>query len=142
MKTFLNKKQLAVILDIQVEDARAKMCVAWSRAKGIKNDATRYKKKIVSDFPDTMPVDLLAAELGIPTLQEMVNDIEQNYTKRSATRKYILNDFPEKMIAKIVQTGKAKKIAIPSGLRSLLSKKCIDDIQTYWTEHYPKYFNK
>ena len=139
MKTFLNKKQLAVILDIQVEDARAKMCVAWSRAKGIKNDATRDKKKIVSDFPDTMPVDLLAAELGIPTLQEMINDIEQNYTKRAGTRKYILNDFPQKKIAKIVESGKNSKISIPSGLKSLLSKECIAEIEQYWKKYYPKY---
>ena len=94
---FLNKNQLAFILDIKAKDARAKMCHAWAASKGIPNTAIRNKKeKIEDNYPDAMPIDLLAEHLNLPTLQSSVDDIQDNYLKRPASKKWILCDFPEK----------------------------------------------
>jgi hypothetical protein len=39
----LNAQQLAFILDIKKEDARAKMCNAWEKSKGIPKETITIK---------------------------------------------------------------------------------------------------
>lgn len=103
----LNKKQLAFLLDISAEDARAKMCVAWSAEKRTENEAKWNKKgKIEDPYPLDMPIDLLSRRLNIPTLKQMVEDVESNYLNRPASKKWILFDYPEKHIAKCGRDGK------------------------------------
>jgi hypothetical protein len=139
MKT-LNKKQLAFLLEISNEDARAKMCVAWCEENEIENIAKwNNKNKIIDNYPFNMPIELLAKRLNIPNLQVLVEDIKNNYLVRSATKKYILNDFPEKHIAKCNKSGYIKRINLPAGLKSLLNNETIIEIKSYWTKHYPRY---
>ncbi len=49
MITSLTKQQLAFILDIKVEEARAKMCVAYAKSKGIENTAEINDKNKVAN---------------------------------------------------------------------------------------------
>jgi hypothetical protein len=136
---FLNAQQLAFILDIKKEDARAKMCVTWSSSKGEQNQAERNSKgKIIDPYPLGMPVDLLANELNLPTLQNSVDDIVQNYLVRPATKKWILCDYPEKQIAKCATIGEDKPISIPPALKSMLPKEVKDRIVQEWRVRFPK----
>lgn len=142
MIQFLNKKQLAFILDIKAEEARAKMCVAWAKSIGQENQATISrdgKKKIEDPYPVAMPIGVLATHLNLPSLQEMVNDIHDNYLKRPGTKKWILCDFPEKKIKSMDVAGDKKKITVPAALRSLLPSKIVKEIQEEWHKRYPEY---
>ena len=136
---FLNAQQLAFILDIKKEDARAKMCVAWSNSIGEINKAEWNEKgKIIDPYPLAMPVDLLARELNLPTLQDSVDDIVNNYLTRPASKKWILCDYPEKQVAKTDATGQVKKLAIPPALKSMLPKEVKEKIHEEWKIRFPK----
>lgn len=108
MKT-LTSQQLAFLLDIKKEDARARMCNAWEKANNIPKSRigelkvkrqyvskTSDKVKLIDPYPNDMSIEILASGLNLPTLQQMVDDIEQNYLKRSASKKWILCDYPER----------------------------------------------
>lgn len=137
---FLNSQQLAFILDIKKEDARAKMCIAWCTDKGITNRAKwNAKGKIVDDYPHAMPVGMLSKGLNLPTLQQSVDDIVNNYLTRPATKKYILCDYPEKLVLKAQNEGSRPKLAIPPGLRSMLPTAIVTQIFDYWLAHYPQF---
>jgi hypothetical protein len=137
---FLNSQQLAFILDIKKEDARAKMCFAWCADKGIQNRAIRNaKNKIIDDYPGAMPVEMLAVQLNLPTLQAMVDGIVTNYLIRPATRKWILSDYPEKMVKKAQDEGALPKLAIPAGLRSMLPTAIVTQIYDHWLDRYPQF---
>lgn len=139
MITFLNKKQVAFLLEIQVEDARAKMCVAWAEDKGIINKASwNEKDKIVDDYPAAMPVEILAKSFNIPNLQKLVDDVEMNYLKRPATRKWILSDYPEKELEKMDRLGVGKRVNIPAALRSMLPTEQVQLIKEEWRKRFPK----
>jgi hypothetical protein len=134
---YINSKQLAYILDIKKEDARAKMCVAWSNSNGITNTAERDKKgKIIDSFPLAMETEMLAKELNIPNLMQAIEDIRENYMKRPAYRKYILCDYPEKQIKKCEESGKPLRITFPAGLRALLSDSDVNAIKGEWRDRY------
>jgi hypothetical protein len=136
---FLNAQQLAFVLDIKKEDARAKMCVAWSSDKGEENKAERNAKgKLVDPYPVAMPIDMLAEKLNLPTLQQSVDDICENYLKRPASKKWILCDFPEKHLAKNKEAGQDKVINIPSALKSFLKKEDRELIANEWQARYAK----
>lgn len=152
MKT-LNKKQLSYLLDIKIEDARAKMCAAWERENGIKRfddssnviangeliGATRNAKNKIEDrYPDKMAIDLLSRNLNLPDLQLIADDVENNYLSRASTKKYILDDFPRKEIAAAKQKGQYARLQIPSGLRSILREDIADQIKQHWKERFPK----
>lgn len=138
----LNAQQLAFILDIKKEDARARMARAWEKSKGIQTDHTGHvttfkrtaTKKISDPYPIFMNIDLLASGLNIPNLQDMVNDIELNYLNRPASKKYILVDYPEKFIKKCENEGKEfpVKIDIPPALKSMLPDHTKEKIYNYW----------
>lgn len=135
MITFLNKKQLAFILDINQEDARAKMCHAWAKSKKETQKAewSKLKKhKIEDNYPVAISIEVLATELNIPNLQEMVNEIHDNYLKRQATKKFILFDFPEKEL----KTKRKDEVHIPPGLKSLMPDEIIQEIKTQWVKRY------
>lgn len=146
--TYLNAQQLAFILDIKKEDARARMCNAWCKAKGIPNDsdnegpkvagATWEKKKLIDSYPQAMPVEMLSEQLNLPTLQVMIDDIRNNYLKRPATRKYILADFPEKQIQLAEKAGKQApyKIAVPPALKSFLNQESLRTIENEWRSRF------
>lgn len=135
--TELDAQQLGFILDIKKEDARAKMCVAWSKSKGEENKAQRVRSKKIDDpYPKTMPIEMLAKELNLPTLQEMVNDIQNNYLVRPASRKWILCDYPENELRKAKEAGKRRSVKIPPALRSMLPRETQDTILNEWrTRH-------
>jgi hypothetical protein len=136
--TYLNAQQLAFILDIKKEDARAKMCVAWSAHIGQENQAERNAKgKIVDPYPIGMPVEILSKHLNIPTLQDSVDDIVSNYLNRPASKKWILCDYPEKQIAKTESSGEVKPIGIPAALKSMLPKETKDIIIREWRSRFP-----
>lgn len=60
MITYLNKKQLAFILDINQEDARAKMCSAWAKSKKEKQQGIwdpSKNHKIDDPYPVAMSIE-------------------------------------------------------------------------------------
>lgn len=136
---FLNKSQLAFILEINAEDARAKMCVAWCLEKNMPNEAKWHetKKAVIDDYPDAMPIEILSKHLNLPTLQQSVDDIQDNYLNRPATKKWILCDYPEKEIEKGKKAGKACiKLNIPKALRSMIGQNVQKQIKKEWTKHH------
>lgn len=140
--TQLNSQQLAFILDIKKEDARAKIVRAFEKSKGIdlregvdmKTASRTAKGKINDEYPQFIKIELLAAGLNIPDLQKMVDDICENYLKRPATRKFILADYPEKHIKKCESEGKEfpVKIGWPPALKSMLSESSVSEIHNFW----------
>jgi hypothetical protein len=142
--TSLNAQQLAFILDIKKEDARARMCNAWSKEKGLpKSDAWKVavpgakrskSKKIEDPYPLEMEIGVLARQLNIPTLQQMVDDIRKNYLTRPATRRYILQLYPEKKILSGEADGKTYPIPVdlPPALKSMLPTETIKTIYNAW----------
>lgn len=135
---FINSQQLAFVLDIAKQDARAKMCVAWAKSKGIENAAYYDEEtgKLKDDYPQAMEIEMLARELNLPTLQEMVDDITNNYLTRPATRKWILCDYPEKQIKKCEDSGKPHRVNLPPALKSMLNTTDVDRIKSEWKNRY------
>lgn len=146
MKT-LNAQQLAFILDIKKEDARAKMCNAWTRwhslaKEGPQNAVPQAKRgkrnKIDDPFPLAMSIDMLSKELNLPDLQTACDDIENNYLERKATRRWIMWDYPEKLIAKAEKEDKKPpyKASLPPALRSMLPQTIQEQIYKHWHEKH------
>lgn len=139
--TSLNSQQLAFLLDIKKENARARMCNAWEKVNNISRSRSQIKrnekKKIVDPYPNDMPIEILATGLNLPTLQQMVDDIEQNYLKRNASKKWILCDFPEKELKKLANDGKPLRLNIPAALKSMLSSETIGIIESEWAKRFP-----
>lgn len=140
---YITAAQFAFVLDVTKDEARAKMCVAWSKAKGITNSATWEKKdiyskeKLVDPYPQAMEIAMLAEHLNIPTLIDSCNDIEQNYLKRPGSRKWILCDYPEKSIKKAADSGKNASLRIPKALESMLPTGIKIQILDEWRARYP-----
>lgn len=148
---YLNKNQLAFLLDIKAEDARARMCAAWAKYKGIPEEydksgsrvgktARDDKKKVKDPYPLAMEIAVLSSFGGLPDLQFAVDDIQKNYLKRPGTRKYILSDYPDKELTKQHAAGKAYKLHIPSFISAFLSKEDQDTIIGEWKRRYPQAF--
>lgn len=144
--TYLNSQQLAFILDIPKEDARARMCNAWCKEKGIEKNGSlvagvrRVKnRRIVDPYPQAMHVDMLATHLNLPDLQKMVDDIVNNYLVRPSSKKWILCDYPEKQIIKAERDGKQPpyKLSLPPALRSMLSAQSVQTVYDEWKRRYP-----
>lgn len=142
--TFLNSQQLAFILDIKKEDARAKMCNAWEKESRIPMDKDeegpklrgpkRKKNKIEDEYPQAMSITILSKHLNLPELQTVVDDIVHNYLTRKATKKYILYDYVEKKINAARDDGKQFPITIdlPPALKSMLPPDTIKEIHNSW----------
>lgn len=142
----LNAQQLAFVLDIKKEDARAKMCQAWEKEKGIQKTANHelrgakrnVKKKIEDPYPQSMLIEMLARQLNLPDLQICVDDIHQNYLTRSGSKKWILCDYPEKTIKKYVDNNKQPVLNFPPALLSMLPSDTVQTIKTEWAKRFPK----
>lgn len=148
--SYLNSQQLAFILDIKKEDARAKMCNAWEKENGIEKKgffkenlagATRnIRKKIEDPYPQAMLIEMLSRQLNLPGLEQAVIDIHNNYLKRPASRKYILHEYPEKFIKKKYDEGDKNPpfhITLPPALLSLLSNSTVKEIYEEWKKRFP-----
>lgn len=140
---YLNAQQLAFILEIKKEDARFKMVHAWCKAKGIKNklerDHTGKLDKQSDNYPEAIPVEILSEQLNLPTLQQSVDDIVNNYLSRPASKKWILCDFPEKELKKCKEAGKEYVVInLPPALKSLLPVVTREKIKTEWIKRFPK----
>jgi hypothetical protein len=129
----LNAQQLAFILDIKKEDARAKLCHAWCKFHNIPNEAyLSDKKKIVDDYPKAIPIGMISQTLCIDNLQTLVDDIHNNYLNRAATKKWILCDYPEN------ELRLGKDLSIPPALKTLLPEQTIETIKSEWRKRFPK----
>lgn len=136
--SFINAHQLAFVLDIKVNDARAKMCVAWEKGNNLPKKAfTNEKGKVIDEYPEAMEIQLIATQCNLPDLQSAVTDIQNNFLTRPAYKKWILCDFPEKEIKKCAEAGKQPRLNIPRGLRSLLSTSSINQIKQEWSSRFP-----
>lgn len=141
---YLNAQQLAFILDIKKDDARAKMCNAYTRAQGMpkvgeqnevpKARRNKKSKKVEDPFPIAMSIEMLSKELNLPDLQAACDDIEKNYLERKATRRWVLWDYPEKIVAKAEREDKPPpyKASLPPALRSMLPKEIQEQIYKHW----------
>lgn len=144
---FLNSQQLAFILKIKKSDARDMMCAAWEKSKGIerkwahivggvKIDEKTNKKS--DPYPHAMPIDVLSSGLNLPDLQLAADDINKNYLTRSASRKFILDDFPRKKIESFKEEARQLpfSLKIPPALASMLPQKSQDEILKWWKEKH------
>lgn len=95
-------------------------------------------KLVGDDYPLAMPVEMLAKELNLPTLQDSVNDIMNNYLNRPASKKWILCDYPEKKLKAQKEAGKALTLSIPSALGSFLPKPIRETIGKEREKRFPK----
>lgn len=82
-----------------------------------------------------MEIELLAEHLNLPDLQLAVDDIRNNYLKRSATKKYILNDYPEHQL-QLQYKNPRKRITLPSVLCSMLNEQDIGIIKGVWKQRH------
>lgn len=139
----IDYKQLAFILDIKPVEALEKILYVWSKASGkdlpASQDTVREylfvkqkKKSVRNDLPESLDVGLLAVHLNLPTLQQSVEDIQNNYLKRPGTKRWILLDFPEKEL----RTKLKHQIRIPVVLESMLKPEDIATIQSEWNKRY------
>lgn len=143
MLSKLNYKQLAFILDIEPVKALEKILYTHSKVTG-KNflascDTVKEylffeqgKKKVRNDLPESYDIGLLCVHLNLPTLQQSVDDIQNNFLKRPATKRWILCDFPEKEL----RTKPKKKIKIPDTLASFLKEEDLNIIHDEWKKRY------
>lgn len=115
----INYKQLAFILDIKPIEALEKIIAVNCKVKGISvpTRQTKVTHYIIDGHPQEYDCGLLAVHLNLPTLQQSVEDIRNNFLKRPATKKWILCDYPEKQL----QTKPPHKVKVPSVLASMLS---------------------
>lgn len=95
---FLNSQQLAFILEIKKEDARAMMCNAWCKEKQIENKAewNDTGKKIIDPYPTAMPIEFLSKHLILPTLaSQFKGESEKTPPLGWTTDKDVLNQQRE-----------------------------------------------
>lgn len=139
----INYKQLAFILDIKPVEALEKILYVHSKVTGkslpARQDTVREylfikqkKKSVRNDLPESFDVGLLSLHLNLPTLQQSVEDIQNNYLVRPATKRWILCDFPEKEL----KTKLKEKVRIPPVLESMLKTEDIATIQSEWNKRY------
>ena len=135
-------KQLAFLLDIEAVHAVEKIIFAYCQEnekvmpppKRITKESpkpytvTDYKKM---DYPQEIDLLILQKHTGLQ-LSGAIMDIQENYLKRAATRKYILCDYPEKEML----TNQKDEIKLPTALASLLHPDTIATIKAEWKKRY------
>lgn len=129
-------KQLAFLLDIEAVHALEKIIFAYCQ----ENEKRLPPPKVISakspnpytvsdykkmDYPCEIDLLILQKHTGLQ-LSAAIMDIQENYLKRSASKKWILCDFPEKQMI----TKRKDQIKIPSALASLLHPTVIETIKT------------
>lgn len=137
----ITPQKLAVLLDIKKKDARKKIIVALEKKKGkvdcfgvSDEDEEKYEKDPTIDIKD------LSKHLGID-LEFYVNDIKENYLKRSQTRGWILC-YPELKLKPNKKKIWPKTITVPSHLKCFFSQETVKEITTIWSEKYQEYTKK
>lgn len=133
----LSPQKLSVLLDIKKKDARLKIIYALEKLKGNTNpsnaNAADYDKDPIIDM------DAMSKHMGID-LSIYVNDIRDNYFKRSQSRGWILN-YPETKMVMNKDRKYPKSISIPSWLKCFLTRETQLEIIKAWEEKYAKYVN-
>lgn len=138
----INYKQLAFLLDIEAVHALEKIIFAYCTEnekklpppKAITPKSPKpytvsdYKKM---DYPCEIDLLILQKHTGLQ-LAAVIMDIQENYLKRSTSKKWILCDFPEKQLL----TKRKDEIKIHSALESLLHPDTVATIKTQWRERY------
>jgi len=78
--------------------------------------------------------ELFEKKTGIPVVFAL-KDLRENALKRPAFKKYLLNDYPEKMlnVARPPET-----VTLTPALRELLSDEVVSEIDRYWNKNYYK----
>lgn len=146
---FINKTQLAFVLDIKIEDARAKMVAAYCKSKGIEPTETKQgpaltgavrnvKGKIEDKYPQVMEIDMIARYGNLPDLPWACDDIENNYLRRPGSKRWILADYPEKQMTKQKAEGKPFRLKLPPGVASMVKTSDQRLIEEEWRRRYPK----
>lgn len=132
----INYHQLAFILDIDPIDALKK--IIFIHCKLLNIDIPRSSNLIRdyvnkdSKWPSEMELCQLSDHGNMPYLPLMVEQIQNKYLKNSASKKYILCDYPEKEL----KTKPKNKIKIPAALASLLKEEDINFIKSQWNKRY------
>jgi hypothetical protein len=139
----IDYKQLAFILDIKPVEALEKIIYVDCKIKGTITPRScdtvkeylfdkQKKKSVRNHWPESLEVSLLAEHLNLPTLQQSIDDIKNNYLVRPGTKRWILCDFPEKEL----KTKLKEKVRIPAVLQTMLKPEDVDTIQTEWNKRY------
>jgi len=72
------------------------------------------------------------------SIEAAILDIKNNSLTRSAFKKYLLFDYPEKKLGEKFKEGKVPKdtIRLPPILRSLMSPKDLQAVDDHWNKHF------
>lgn len=134
--TTLNYKQLAFILDIEPIEAARKIIYVHCKMFGLgapaRSNLIRDYYYKGSEWPKEMAIESLSKHLNLPDLQLAVDDIQNNYLTRQASKKWILCDYPEKELKTKLKT----QIKLPPVLASLLKDEDVNFIETEWHKRY------
>lgn len=143
----IDYKQLAFILNIKPVEALEKILYVYSKVTGkplpggqesakgylfIPGNNKKKTKTVRNDLPESLEICHLANYLNLPTLQQSVDDIHNNYLVRSSTRRYILLDYPEHEL----KTKLKPQIKMPPVLASLLKPEDVEYIENEWARRY------
>jgi hypothetical protein len=136
----LNYEQLAFILDIKPIEAIEKIISVYCKTQGKTPPPSqdRVKDYTRNNWPESMDIGLLALHLNLPTLQQSVEDIRDNYLTRTATKRWILCDYPEKELKRCYDKGSPLRTPFPKALESLLPVATADVIREEWRNRFPK----
>lgn len=145
--TTLTANQLAFILKCTVDDARRMMAHAVEKSEGSTvatggiNQETRKLIYNEDDYQRPVTISILSKQLGMPHLQNAVDDICNNYLKRPQSRGYIYN-LPNEVIQKRLKEYDNKDLIpmykpdIPKVLKSFFSDDIKSKIYDVWRERY------
>jgi hypothetical protein len=139
----LNARQLGFLLKIGVDDARRTMIAAYCKEQNVEvaswSSTSPKQEYHKDDYPETVKIELLSRHLNIPNLQQVVDEITNNYLTRKSSRGYILG-YPLKVIEKKQDKG-IIKVSIPSVVKSFLPDHTIAEIIRLWKERYSHFKN-
>lgn len=148
---YLSAQQLGVLLGIPKSKARDKMVHAWLKFKEIEVDPfynakgkDKNGKPLHRDpYPVAMETEMLAKNLNIPLLPDMVKDISENYLQRKSTRGYILGYANAEVERKLSKGASIPiSVSVPPDIRSFLSHDVIEEIHKEWRVRLAKWGDK
>lgn len=139
----IDYKQLAFILDIKPVEALEKIIYVNCKIKGTMTPRScdtvkeylfdkQKKNSVRNHWPESLEVDLLAEHLNLPTLQQSIDDIKNNYLARPGTKRWILCDYPEKEL----KIKLKEKVRIPAVPQTMLKPEDVETMQTEWNKRY------
>lgn len=144
----IDYKQLAFILDIKPVEALEKIIYVDCKIKGTITPRScdtvkeylfdkQKSKSVRNSTPESLDVALLEEHLNLPTLSQAIQDIQNNYLIRPASKKWILCDYPEKQLMLCHKGDKPSRIPFPKALESLLPVVIVDTIKKEWAKRFP-----